>query len=211
MTRAEMKAQAKAAIKTSKPHYALVTLIVLVFMTLMSGVQLALAPDLEYELPSMAYNIVSILVSIVGIMIDAGTKWYGLMLIRGNGQNAGRAFTLVYGCFITVLITSIVGGIFVFLWSLLLIIPGIIASYRYRMAMYIIHDDPEVGIMEAIRASKQMMIGHKMDLFVLDLSFIGWGLLCVVTFGIATLYVGPYAAATQAAFYDNLQQSGSRI
>ncbi len=208
MTRIELKSQAKAAIRTSKPHYALVMLAVLIFTAAIVGVQNALAPDPNsYELPSMAYSIVSLLVAIVSVMVDTGLKWYGLMLIRGNGQNAGRAFSLVYGCFITVLVTSIVMGIFTALWSLLLIIPGIIASYRYRMAMYIIHDDPEVGIMEAIRKSKQMMVGHKMDLFVLDLSFIGWGLLSVITLGIATLYVGPYVAATQAAFYDSIQHS----
>ena len=206
MTRIELKSQAKAAIRTSKPHYALVMLAVLIFTAAIVGVQNALAPDPNsYELPSMAYSIVSLLVAIVSVMVDTGLKWYGLMLIRGNGQNAGRAFSLVYGCFITVLVTSIVMGIFTALWSLLLIVPGIIASYRYRMAMYIIHDDPEVGIMEAIRKSKQMMVGHKLDLFVLDLSFIGWGLLCVITLGIATLYVGPYVAATQAAFYDSIQ------
>ena len=208
MTRIELKSQAKAAIRTSKPHYALVMLAVLIFTAAIVGVQNALAPDPNsYELPSMAYSIVSLLVAIVSVMVDTGLKWYGLMLIRGNGQNAGRAFSLVYGCFITVLVTSIVMGIFTALWSLLLIVPGIIASYRYRMAMYIIHDDPEVGIMEAIRKSKQMMVGHKLDLFVLDLSFIGWGLLCVITLGIATLYVGPYVAATQAAFYDSIQHS----
>ena len=206
MTRAELKSQAKAAIRTSKPHYALVMLAVLIFTAAIVGVQNALAPDPNsYELPSTAYSIVSLLAAIVSVMVDTGLKWYGLMLIRGNGQNAGRAFSLVYGCFITVLVTSIVMGIFTALWSLLLIVPGIIASYRYRMAMYIIHDDPEVGIMEAIRKSKQMMVGHKLDLFVLDLSFIGWGLLCVITLGIATLYVGPYVAATQAAFYDSIQ------
>ena len=208
MTRIELKSQAKAAIRTSKPHYALVMLAVLIFTAAIVGVQNALAPDPNsYELPSMAYSIVSLLVAIVSVMVDTGLKWYGLMLIRGNGQNAGRAFSLVCGCFITVLVTSIVIGIFTALWSLLLIIPGIIASYRYRMAMYIIHDDPEVGIMEAIRKSKQMMVGHKMDLFVLDLSFIGWYLLSVITLGIATLYVGPYVAATQAAFYDSIQHS----
>ncbi|MGM9650105.1 MAG: DUF975 family protein [Butyricicoccaceae bacterium] len=207
MTRVELKSQAKAAIRTSKPHYALVMLAVLIFTAAIAGVQTALAPDLDYELPSTAYSIVSLLVAIVSVMVDTGLKWYGLMLIRGNGQNAGRAFSLVYGCFITVLVTSIVIGIFATLWTLLLIVPGIIASYRYRMAMYIIHDDPEVGIMEAIRKSKQMMVGHKLDLFVLDLSFIGWYLLCIITLGIAWLYVGAYYTATQAAFYDSIQHS----
>ncbi|MGN1031020.1 MAG: DUF975 family protein [Butyricicoccaceae bacterium] len=207
MSRIEMKQQAKAAMKTSRPHYALVALIVIVFMIVLNAVYAALAPG-EYEMPSPIFSLFGMLLWIVGIMVDTGWKWYGLMLIRGNGQHAGNAFTLSYGCFIIVLVTSVVIGVFATLWTLLLIIPGIIAMYRYRMAMYIIHDDPEVGIMESIRKSKRMMVGHKMDLFVLDLSFIGWGLLCVITLGIACLYVIPYYMTTQAAFYDSIQQPG---
>lgn len=208
MTRGELKRQAKTAMRTSSPHYAFIMLAVLIFWFVLMSVQNALAPDVNsYELPSTAYSIFSLLVSIVSVMVDTGLKWYGLMLIRGNGKNAGRAFTLVYGCFITVLITAIIIVIFTALWALLLVIPGIIAFYRYRMTMYIIHDDPEVGILEAIRKSKQMMIGRKMELFLLDLSFLGWGLLCVITLGIAALYVVPYFVTTQAAFYDSIQRT----
>ena len=67
-----------------------------------------------------------------------------------------------------------------FLWSLLFIIPGIIAGYRYRFALYNLCENPEMGVMEALNMSKAQTRGHKWELFVLDLSFLGWELLCTL-------------------------------
>lgn len=96
-------------------------------------------------------------------------------------------------------------GLFVALWSLLFYIPGIIKAYSYSMAMYIQAENPEIGSLEAINRSKQMMNGHKMELFVLDLSFIGWYLLCGLTFGIAAIWVIPYINATKTNFYNSIK------
>ena len=96
-------------------------------------------------------------------------------------------------------------GLFIALWSMLLWIPGIVKSYSYAMAMYIQAENPEMGSLEAITRSKQMMQGHKMELFVLDLSFIGWYLLCGLTFGIAAIWVIPYISATKANFYNSIK------
>lgn len=95
-------------------------------------------------------------------------------------------------------------SLFTALWSLLFVVPGMIKAYSYSMAMYIWAENKEMGALEAIRKSKEMMDGHKMDLFVLGLSFIGWGLLTAVTFGIAGIYVIPYIEATTANFYRSL-------
>ncbi len=92
-------------------------------------------------------------------------------------------------------------GLFTFLWSLLFVIPGIVKAYSYSMAFYIYAENKDMGALEAIRKSKEMMHGHKMDLFVLALSFLGWGLLCAITFGIAYIYVGPYMQTTYMNFY----------
>lgn len=92
-------------------------------------------------------------------------------------------------------------ALFVFLWSLLLIIPGIIASYRYAMTPYILYEHPEYTATEAINASKEMMKGNKWRLFCLDISFIGWILLSILTLGIGLLWVVPYMEAAYAAFY----------
>ena len=88
-----------------------------------------------------------------------------------------------------------------FLWSLLFIVPGIIASYRYALAPYLMAENPDMGVMEAIARSKELMNGSKWRLFCLQLSFIGWSLLCVLTLGIGYLWLAPYQNAAEAAFY----------
>ena len=95
-------------------------------------------------------------------------------------------------------------GLFAMLWSLLFIVPGIIKAYSYSQALYIWSENPEMGALEAINKSKEIMEGHKMDLFVLELSFIGWMLLGAVTFGLAYIYVYPYMMTTFANFYRSL-------
>ena len=92
------------------------------------------------------------------------------------------------------------------LWSLLLIIPGLIKSLEYRMVRYILAEDPSMGAKEAMALSKKMMKGEKWNLFVLDLSFIGWGILGVLTGGIADIfYVRPYKYQTDAELYLTLK------
>ncbi len=92
-------------------------------------------------------------------------------------------------------------GLYTFLWSLLLIIPGIIAAYSYAMTPYILEEYPNMTANEAIGYSKQMMVGNKWRLFCLQISFIGWEILALLTVGIGYLWVAPYAAAAKAAFY----------
>ncbi|MBO7251862.1 MAG: DUF975 family protein [Oscillospiraceae bacterium] len=98
-------------------------------------------------------------------------------------------------------------GLYVFLWSLLLVIPGIIAEYSYAMTPYILAENPEMSAGEAIANSKQMMEGHKMELFLLELSFIGWHILAALTLNIGYLWLNPYKNAAAAAFYRKLQAS----
>lgn len=102
-------------------------------------------------------------------------------------------------------IAGILVSIYTMLWSLLFVIPGIIKAYSYSMTFYILADHPEMSAKDAIRTSQVMMEGHKMDLFILELSFFGWYLLCGITFGLAALYVGPYVSASHAAFYEAIK------
>ena len=95
-------------------------------------------------------------------------------------------------------------GLFIFLWSLLLVIPGIIKSYAYAMAPFIMAENPEMPPRDALRASEDLMVGHKAELFFLELSFIGWGLLSALTMGIGSFFLIPYTHAAHAAFYRNL-------
>lgn len=94
--------------------------------------------------------------------------------------------------------------VFVFLWGLLFIIPGIVAAYRYAMAPFLMAENGDMTASEAITASKELMDGHKAELFFLDLSFIGWGILNLLTAGIGSIALNPYKNAAYAAFYRNL-------
>lgn len=102
--------------------------------------------------------------------------------------------------------------IFLFLWSLLFVIPGIIKSYSYAMVPYILADSPELGAREAITLSRKMMNGNKWRAFVLDLSFIGWGILSAITFGIVGIfYVSPYVYSTHAELYNTLKAGSVEV
>lgn len=92
-------------------------------------------------------------------------------------------------------------GLYTFLWSLLFIIPGIIAAFSYAMTPYILEENPQMTVNEAIFYSKEMMRGNKWRLFCLYFSFIGWSLLCTLSLGIGYLWLGPYVSAAEAAFF----------
>ena len=96
-------------------------------------------------------------------------------------------------------------GLFIFLWTLAFIIPGIIASLSYSMVFFVKLDNPDMGAMDVLRKSKQIMSGHKMDDFVLGLSFLGWVILGVFTFGILYLWLIPYMQVTYANFYNSIK------
>ena len=102
-------------------------------------------------------------------------------------------------------------GFFTSLWSLLLIVPGIVKFYAYAMTPYILVDNPELSANQAINLSKQMMKGHKFDLFFLQLSFIGWIILSIFTFGIGLLWLMPYMMTAQAAFYQDIKKEYNKI
>ncbi len=123
-----------------------------------------------------------------------------LNVVKGGKPEAGDAFSGFDDFWSAFKVTFLV-GLFTYLWSLLFIIPGIIKSFSYSMAPYILAENKGKAALECINESKAMTNGHKMDLFVLGLSFIGWGLLCMVTFGIAFIWVGPYMQATYTNAY----------
>ena len=105
-------------------------------------------------------------------------------------------------------LTMFLRDLFVFLWSLLFVIPGIIKAYSYRMVPYILAENPEIKGKEAIDLSRKMMDGQKWNTFVLDLSFIGWDLLSCLTLGLLGLfYVNPYKYCTGAELYQALKNN----
>ncbi|MDF2905929.1 MAG: hypothetical protein K0R34_1250 [Herbinix sp.] len=145
---------------------------------------------------------------IIGGVIELGYCRFNKNLINGTNPQFSDLFSQ-FNLFGKAFGLRIVTSIFIFLWTLLFVIPGIIASYRYSMAFYIMNDNPSIDIMEAIRQSKAMMQGNKGRLFCLHLSFIGWALLSALSCGIGFLWLGPYVSAANAAFY--LEVSGQRM
>lgn len=108
--------------------------------------------------------------------------------------------------FTSAFILQILVTLFVFLWSLLLIVPGIIAAYRYSMAFYLLNDNPNLGAMEALELSKKIMMGNKWRLFCLHLSFIGWAILSILTCGIGFIWLTPYMTTAVTNFYESLEK-----
>ena len=107
--------------------------------------------------------------------------------------------------FVQAFVLELVNGILVFLWSLLLIIPGIIKMLAYSMSFFILNENPQISFSDARKQSIEMMDGYKWKLFCLYFSFIGWILLCLLTFGILFLWIGPYMQVAKAEFYANLK------
>lgn len=149
-------------------------------------------------------TILSIIRFVIGGAIGVGYSRFNLDLIEGNGAR----LSTVFGSFkqLTVaLVARILRDIYITLWTLLFIIPGIIAGYSYSMMHYVMADNPGIGASEAIAESKRLMKGNKWRLFCLRLSFIGWELLAVFfTLGIGMLWVIPYEEAAMAAFYRDI-------
>lgn len=151
-------------------------------------------------LSSVSSSISSLINFILSGPVAYGVAFFYLNILR---EDEARVESMFQGFkrFLDTLLAYLFISIFTFLWFLLLIIPGIIAGLSYSMTYYILIDHPELTPLEAIRLSKEIMVGHKGELFVLGLSFIGWFFLGLITFGIGLLYVIPYFNATLAEFY----------
>lgn len=127
-----------------------------------------------------------------------------LEVSRGMKVEYGRLID-GYKDFARIALTGLLKYVYIFLWTLLLIIPGIVKCYSYSMTEFILRDDPEISCNAAIEKSMRMMRGNKMKLFLLDLSFIGWAILCIFTLGIGFLFLSPYMETAHAHFYDDIK------
>lgn len=103
------------------------------------------------------------------------------------------------------LLLNILASVFICLWSILLVVPGIIKALSYSMSFYILAENPDMDAMEALEESKKIMEGHKWEFFVLLLSFILWDILGCITWGLAYIYVAPYKNATIADYYNKIK------
>lgn len=169
---------------------------------------------------------IAVLFLIVLVLAVSGITFIGPILLGGPLAIGGGIFFLKiaqkkdtsvrdafegFGQFGSGFVAYILQAIFVILWSLLLIIPGIIAALSYSQTYFILAENKELGGLAAISKSKELMKGHKGELFVLQLSFFWWYLLVILTLGIALFYVGPYIASTLSAYYKKLTTGDSAV
>lgn len=136
----------------------------------------------------------------LGSIVEVGYARFNLELVDHGEIGFEHLFHYFYN-WKTTTIARLLRSIYTLLWSLLFIIPGIIASYSYAMTSYILAEHPEITASEAIDASKEMMDGNRWRLFCLHFSFIGWSILASLTLGIGNLWLNPYRQAAEAAFY----------
>lgn len=193
MNRAELKARAKEQIKGKIGVLFLITLVI----GLVSGAAGWLLGMIPVVGPVLSAIIITPAFSLSIYRVY-------LSLLSGKTPQVKDAFSGFDDFWAAFKVTFLV-GLFTFLWSLLFVIPGIVKSYSYSMAMYILAENKGKPALECINESKEMTNGHKMELFVLGLSFIGWMLLGSITLGIAYIWIMPYMQATIANAYASLK------
>ena len=152
----------------------------------------------------LAAVVMAVVYFILGSVVGVGYSRFNLDLVdRQKEPEIGILFGY-FKFWKTTAAASFLQGLYVFLWSLLFIIPGIVAGYSYAMTDYILAEHPELTAGEAIEQSKAMMYGNRFRLFCLQFSFVGWDLLCALTLGIGNLWLRPYKQAAEAAFYRDI-------
>lgn len=141
---------------------------------------------------------------IVGAPLAVGISKFFLSVARRQEPQLAQLFDGIR-IFLTSLGTYLLSVVFILLWTLLFIIPGIMACFSYAMIYFILADDESAGPLEAIARSKAMMRGNRWKFFCLTLRFIGWALLCILTLGIGFLWLLPYMGIAYARFYDDIR------
>lgn len=204
MNRKEIKAKAKEfAFKNKwniwKPY------LVIMAISFIFGVIVAAC---GVESDSSLYELLSTALQIALLPASIGYTYYIMQLLKGNNMDVQEALTCKYKMFGLIFTVTILVGIFTTLWTLLLIVPGIIYAFKMSMVGYILAEEEVTTSMtakEVMNKSKDMMDGYKMDYFVFGLSFFGWILLCLVTLGIAMIQVMPYITVAEVMYYQELK------
>lgn len=141
------------------------------------------------------------------IPVTIGVTNFYLNFSRGKTLDVFSIFNYFNNRYLVYIWNSVVSLIRIALWSLLLIVPGIVAAISYSQSYFILAEDDSISALGALEKSKKMMYGHKWKYFLLLLSFIGWFILSIVTLGIGFLWLIPYMYVTQAKFYNDLKNT----
>lgn len=230
MDRSALKSRAREVIATSNPRVISVGLVYLTVSIVlqalgsrvlsvniseneaMNYLHYASSGNYEYALkyaetmqpPPTAYAINLLLMLISGI-IGAGFIIFLLNTVRNRQPCMGNLLD-GFGLWWKVILLNLLEGLLIGLWGLLLFVPGVIASYRYSQAIYILIDDPQKSPVQCLRESKRMMAGHKLELFTLDLSMLGWYLLGLIPYVgfLSQIWSTPYIGMVKALYYEQL-------
>ena len=229
-TISDLKAKGKAAMKANYKNSVIAGILLALFgVGTVSGTRSTMTPEQQQELTDSTSGLSSeqlaiIAAAVIGAALFVFVISLVLRIFVFNPLNVGcfRFFRLNvednttplgvikegFSDYGRVFITLFLRDLFLTLWCMLFVIPGIVKAYSYRMVPYILKDNPELSATEVITKSREMMNGNKWSAFVLDLSFIGWFLLSVLTCGILTIfYTNPYYYNTCAALYTELKKN----
>ena len=204
----ELRAQARERLEGQWGTFVLMTFLMLVIQTILQipGYIGSLLEILSPEnvLASLSFSNISNILSLLALPLSWGLT---VSLLRNHREESVDLENLFDGFrggrYTRVFCALFLVNLFTFLWALLLIIPGIMKAFSYALTPYIVMDEPELTARQAITRSCEIMEGRRWKLFCLYLSFIGWGILCILTFGIGFLWLAPYMNASIAAFYED--------
>lgn len=204
----ELRAQARERLEGKWGTFVLMTFLMLVIQTILQipgyigSLLEVLSP--ENVLASLSFSNISNILSLLALPLSWGLT---VSLLRNHREESVDLENLFDGFrggrYTRVFCALFLVNLFTFLWALLLIIPGIMKAFSYALTPYIIMDEPELTARQAITRSCEIMEGRRWKLFCLYLSFIGWGILSLLTFGIGFLWLVPYMNASIAAFYED--------
>lgn len=204
----ELRAQARERLEGKWGTFVLMTFLMLVIQTILQipGYIGSLLEILSPEnvLASLSFSNISNILSLLALPLSWGLT---VSLLRNHREESVDLENLFDGFrggrYTRVFCALFLVRLFTFLWTLLLIIPGIMKAFSYALTPYILLDEPELTARQAITRSCEIMQGRRWKLFCLSLSFIGWGILSLLTFGIGFLWLAPYMNASIAAFYED--------
>ena len=204
----ELRAQARERLEGQWGTFVLMTFLMLVIQTILQipGYIGSLLEILSPEnvLASLSFSNISNILSLLALPLSWGLT---VSLLRNHREESVDLENLFDGFrggrYTRVFCAIFLVNLFTFFWTLLLIIPGIMKAFSYALTPYILLDEPELTARQAITRSCEIMQGRRWKLFCLYLSFIGWGILSLLTFGIGFLWLAPYMNASIAAFYED--------
>lgn len=202
------------ALSVLEGNWSTMVLLTFLYIVIAEGVfrALTLTCQLLWHAPEakLAGSLLSIPITLVLLPVQWSYVASFLRLRNGEQVKVNNLFDC-FKDYTRIFVTKLLQFIYTMLWTMLFIVPGVMKSYSYAMTDFILLDDPTISDDKAIDKSMKMMEGHRMELFMLDLSFIGWALLAILTCGLGFLLLSPYVNAAHAEFYEDLKQQGNSL